>query len=59
VRVGRAGKFGAGNELPGSVVEIASGFGIRMGINVTHQGDTIFATWFTYDAAGRPCGWHS
>ena len=24
------------------------------GINFTHQGDIIFATWFTYDAAGKP-----
>jgi hypothetical protein len=24
------------------------------GLNVTHQGDVIFATWFTYDAMGRP-----
>jgi hypothetical protein len=24
------------------------------GINLTHQGDTIFATWFTYDANGKP-----
>lgn len=24
------------------------------GINLTHQGDTIFATWFTYDLAGAP-----
>jgi hypothetical protein len=23
------------------------------GINLTHQGDVIFATWFTYDAAGK------
>jgi hypothetical protein len=23
------------------------------GVNVAHQGDTIFATWFTYDADGR------
>ncbi len=23
------------------------------GINLAHQGDVIFATWFTYDAAGR------
>jgi predicted dienelactone hydrolase len=23
------------------------------GINLAHQGDTIFATWFTYDAVGR------
>jgi len=24
------------------------------GINLAHQGDVIFATWFTYDAAGNP-----
>ena len=24
------------------------------GINFAHQGDTIFATWFTYDASGKP-----
>ncbi len=24
------------------------------GVNLTHQGDTIFATWFTYDADGTP-----
>ena len=24
------------------------------GINFTHQGDIIFATWFTYDTAGKP-----
>src|SRR6185436_903486 len=24
------------------------------GINFTHQGNVIFATWFTYDAAGKP-----
>jgi len=24
------------------------------GINFTHQGDQIFATWFTYDLAGKP-----
>ena len=23
------------------------------GVNVTHQGDIVFATWFTYDADGR------
>ena len=23
------------------------------GINVTHQGDIVFATWFTYDASGK------
>lgn len=24
------------------------------GINFAHQGDVVFATWFTYDAAGKP-----
>jgi hypothetical protein len=24
------------------------------GINFAHQGDIIFATWFTYDASGKP-----
>src|SRR5439155_12636791 len=24
------------------------------GVNFTHQGDTIFATWFTYDLDGTP-----
>ena len=24
------------------------------GVNLTHQGDTIFATWFTYDTDGSP-----
>jgi hypothetical protein len=24
------------------------------GVNFTHQGDIVFATWFTYDAAGKP-----
>jgi lysyl endopeptidase len=24
------------------------------GVNFAHQGDLIFATWFTYDAAGKP-----
>jgi hypothetical protein len=28
------------------------------GLNVAHQRDTIFATWFTYDAAGK-CWWLS
>ncbi len=24
------------------------------GVNFSHQGDIVFATWFTYDAAGKP-----
>jgi hypothetical protein len=30
------------------------GFESGWGINLTHQGDTIFSTWFTYDADGSP-----
>jgi YVTN family beta-propeller protein len=31
----------------------ANGSESGWGLNVTHQGDTLFATWFTYDAQGR------
>jgi hypothetical protein len=27
------------------------------GVNLTHQGDTIFASWFTYTTTARRCGW--
>ncbi len=27
-------------------------------MNFTHQGATIFATWFTYDGSGQPV-WYS
>jgi serine protease len=33
---------------------VASGAESGWGINLTHQGDTIFATWFTYDTDGTP-----
>lgn len=33
---------------------VANGAESGWGINVAHQGDTIFATWFTYDPAGAP-----
>ena len=33
---------------------VASGAESGWGINLTHQGDTIFATWFTYDLDGTP-----
>jgi hypothetical protein len=26
------------------------------GINLAHQGDTVFASWFTYDTAGKAGG---
>ena len=29
------------------------------GINFAHQGDTIFATWFTFDSTASRCGWSS
>jgi hypothetical protein len=29
------------------------------GLNFTHQGDTIFTTWFTYDFGGMPLWRHS
>ena len=43
------------HQLPGSVVErnpatSESGWGI----NLNHESDTIFATWFTYDIDGSP-----
>ena len=33
---------------------VAAGAESGWGINLTHQGDNIFATWFTYDADGTP-----
>jgi hypothetical protein len=27
------------------------------GLNIAHQGDKLFATWFTYDASRRPTWW--
>ncbi len=33
---------------------VAGGAESGWGVNLTHQGDTIFATWFTYDTDGSP-----
>ncbi len=33
---------------------VATGAEAGWGINLTHQGDTIFATWFTYNTNGTP-----
>ena len=33
---------------------VANGVESGWGINLTHQGDKIFATWFTYDTDGTP-----
>jgi hypothetical protein len=54
LRLGRLAKRGGNQQLPGSLVECASGLGGRLGINFSHQGNIVFATWFTYDAAGKP-----
>ena len=35
------------------MVERAGGSEAGWGINFAHQGDVIFATWFTYDASGN------
>ena len=35
------------------MVGLAAQLPIGVGINVVHQGDTIFATWFTYGPGGR------
>ena len=43
----------AASQLPGSLVRVSGGVGIGMGINFAHQGDVIFATWFTYDVNGK------
>ena len=52
--VRRAGTSGSGNELPGPVVERTGRIESGWGLNVTHQGDTLFVTWFTYDVDGSP-----
>ena len=33
---------------------VAAGAESGWGINLTHQGDNIFAAWFTYDTDGSP-----
>jgi hypothetical protein len=40
------------DQLPGSLVGRAGRSESGWGINLTHQGDVIFATWFTYDFDG-------
>ena len=51
---GIADRPDAGLQLPGPVVGGAGGVESGWGVNLTHQGDTIFATWFTYDLDGTP-----
>ena len=40
-------------QLPGLVVRRARGIRAGWGINFTHQGDSIFASWFTFDLTGK------
>ena len=54
LRIRGADRPGHGHQLSGPVVRGAGGVGGGVGVNFTHQGDTIFATWFTYDADGTP-----
>ena len=52
--VRRAGQSGAGPQLPGPVVGRAGSLEAGWGINIAHEGDTIFATWYTYDMRRLP-----
>lgn len=45
----RAAQSRARGQLSGPVVGAPAGAESGWGVNFTHQGDTIFATWFTYD----------
>jgi hypothetical protein len=42
-----------GAEFPGHVVGRAAGVESGWGVNFAHQGDVIFATWFTHDLDGK------
>jgi len=53
--VAAAGIVSAAPNFQGLWWNSPSGSESGWGINLAHQGDTIFATWFTYDTAGR--GW--
>ena len=44
----------AGSNYQGLWWKAPAGSESGWGINFAHQGDTIFATWFTYDANGKP-----
>ena len=44
---------GAGNNYQGLWWNAPAGSESGWGINFAHQGDDIFATWFTYDATGK------
>ena len=50
---GVAAQPSAGPNYEGSWWNAPAGSESGWGINFAHQGDVIFATWFTYDATGR------
>jgi Matrixin len=50
---GVAAQPSPGPNYEGSWWNAPAGSESGWGVNLAHQGDTIFATWFTYDAAGR------
>ena len=50
---GVAAQLSPGPNYEGSWWNAPAGSESGWGINLAHQGDVIFATWFTYDAAGR------
>ena len=50
---GVAAPLPPGPNYEGSWWNAPAGSESGWGINLAHQGDAIFATWFTYDAAGR------
>jgi len=50
---GIAAQASPGPNYEGSWWNAPAGSESGWGINFTHHGDVIFATWFTYDAAGR------
>ncbi len=50
---GIAAQPSPGPNYEGSWWNAPAGSESGWGINLAHQGDVIFATWFTYDAAGR------
>ena len=57
----RVYEFGAGGpavpaNYQGLMWKAPAGSEAGWGLNLAHQGDSMFATWFTYDADGRGTG---
>ncbi len=45
---------GTGNNYQGLWWKAPAGSESGWGVNFAHQGDSVFATWYTYDASGKP-----